>query len=79
MQPLYPEQGLCLYKWDIRLGHTGRPAPVAEPRGGASSGARCADSTLTFDWWWIVGGKAGDDARLLNKGTRARYIDSPHG
>ena len=41
MQPLYPEQGLCLYKWgkggclykwDTRLGHTGRPAPVAEPR-----------------------------------------------
>ena len=39
----------------------------------ASGGARCADSPLTFDWWWIVGGKAGDDARLLiSEEDRAR-------
>jgi len=51
----------------------GWPGPSLAASGGASSGARCADSTLTFDWWWIVGGKAGDDARLLiSEEDRAR-------
>ena len=53
----------------------------AGPRLAASSGARCAGSPLTFDWWWILGEDAGDDARLLIKWThaRARFVDSPHG
>ena len=67
--------------WGMRDAHSTRPHGTPRLRCGTPRWrvvARCADSTLTFDWWWIVGGEAGDDARCSST-RRGRPRPMPTG